>query len=637
MMRVWREPKTSSAYLPDYLADDADAQTNNQQAVTNATLVAAAATNTSATTTTTTAAPVKLIDRGLTRMVQDRIYGMRRSSPDGSLFEYDTSLMGDGAVQFRDGVRLGNPLPINADRLNWLAKKEMRKGRVQEAKELYEQAVRIDPRDGRAYLGLSRCAERRRDFKLARECLQAGIHNSRLRNSNSNYSNVSASSSGSGNSGNGQNPFLLQALGCLEEKMGHLSQAEELYIAAAKAQPAHAAAWVSLAQLRTRKLGQSVHEGRVCLQTAERELQQAGRPVSAYVYTTWADLEWKKAGNIQLARSLFRKALAVDPKCSAALLQLGVLETKEQNWDEAQTHFERVLTFDQRNSRVLQAYALCESHRPEGNSRKAIGLFERALEAKPRDGGIFQAYALYVGDSLGDVDAARKLLRKGTEVDKRHAPLWQAWGVLETRQGNPHDARNIFQQGIWACAQLTGSQSGGHRCARLWQAWGVLEAKEGNHAAARRCFSRALDADNRNVPTITAWVQMEEEHGNFQEARYIYERALGKFSAGSELKMTLWRNYELMEQRLGEHAAAQSVYQRAMREAMTMGDTESDLPAPAKAKEVPIEKVLRKKSQEVEVSRWDGGGGEVWLNDKAIEAKMPRRKPTRNQPKKKQS
>lgn len=115
-------------------------------------------------------------------------------------------------------------------------------------------------------------------------------------------------------------------------------------------------------------------------------------------------------------------------------------------------------------------------------------------------------------------------LRKGTIVNKRHAPIWQAWGVLETRHGNPEDARDIFQQGIWACAQSSGGQSGGRRCARLWQAWGVLESQEEDYDAARRCFSRALDADSWNVAAVTAWTVMEKNLGNYKDARLIYER-----------------------------------------------------------------------------------------------------------------
>jgi Tfp pilus assembly protein PilF len=548
------------------------------------------------------------VDRDMTRLVEDRMYGYRRD-PEGGLF-YDTSLVGDGAVQFRNGVRLGNPIKLNADRLNYLAKKELQHGRVEEAVELLERAVQIDARDGRAYLGLSRCAQRRGDFQLAREYLKVGITNS--------YEAQGPRKE----TGRGANPYLTQALGCLEEKAGHLALAEELYLKSIKSRPSHAAAWVSLAQLRTLKLGQPVAAGRSCFQNAERELKKAGRSPSSYVYTAWAAMEYKKAGDTKRARELFKAALAVDPKCSAAWLQLGVMEADKENWKEAQLCFETVLKFDQRNSRVLQAYALMETKRPEGSSRKAIDFFERALRSNTRDAAVYQAYALYVAE-LGDIDAARDLLQRATQVDKRHAPVWQAWGVLETRHGTAAAARRVFQQGIWACAQPTGNQSGGYRCARLWQAWGVLETREGDFAAARRCFSRALDADKRNVPAITAWALMEESQQNVQDARCIFERTLPNFSAGSDAKICLWRTYELLEQRLGNVSLAQQVYQRAMREALMVSDDTQVQSGEDESAEEQEEEVQVEPPNEVEVVRWNGGGGEVWLNMGAIEMKVP--------------
>jgi tetratricopeptide (TPR) repeat protein len=395
MMRVWREPKLSSSILPydpppsvfetpkkevegDLTGAEAESRIF-EQTVLNATAtltesIAEQAVNKSG-----------KVDLQLTRMVEDSIYGYRRS----------TSLMGDGAVKFRDGVRLGNPLPVNAARLNYHAKKELRNNRVEEAQEHYEMAVRIDPRDGRAYLGLSKCAERRRDFKLAREFLRIGIANS-------------ASLREDGTPDQGANPFLLQALGYLEERAGHLSQAESLYIAAAKSRSYHAAAWVALGQLRTKKFRQGAAAGRVCYQAAERELEKAERPQSSHVYTAWASLEYKLAGDYRRAKQLFGLALKIDQKCSAAWLQLGVMEGDNENWKEAQLCFDTVLKFDQRNTRVLQAYAIMESKRPESDNRRVIGLYERALKTNPRDGGVFQPYALFVAD-LGDVEAARDL------------------------------------------------------------------------------------------------------------------------------------------------------------------------------------------------------------------------------------
>lgn len=351
------------------------------------------------------------IDVELTRKVKDRVYGMRTISTTGGLgstspaYDYDTSLIdASRAVQFTpDGRRIGRALKINIDTLTYDAKRAFRKHNVKLAEQLYSRALNLDPYDGRPYLGLSRCAEKRQDLVAARNYLKMGIRNAIYDN------NIIINNSNNNNRGlTTKNPFLLQALGTLEEKVGHLAEAERLYVAAVNAQPAHAAAWVALAQLRTEKLRQSVDAGRSCYESAKRELALAGLPPSSYVYVAWAALEWRRAGNVKLARNLFHQAITVDPKCSAAYLQLGVMETEVKNWNRARECFEAVLNFDNRNSRALQAFAIMESKRPDGDSRTAIGLFEQALKVNPKDAGVYQAYALYVA-SLGDVEAAKNL------------------------------------------------------------------------------------------------------------------------------------------------------------------------------------------------------------------------------------
>mmetsp|Transcript_53596 Transcript_53596/g.59900 ORF Transcript_53596/g.59900 Transcript_53596/m.59900 type:complete len:880 (-) Transcript_53596:132-2771(-) len=618
------KPTFPSSTLVEKISSD----TSNKNATTTTTSVSEQLVSTSTETNISSK-----VDFTLTRMVEDRLFGYRRGT---SL--YETSLIGDGAVKFREGVRLGNPLRVNADRLNYHAKKEIRSNRLEEAQELYEMAIQIDPRDGRAYLGLSKCAERRRDFKLARECLRIGISQS-----------VSCASDSTPDVG--ANPFLMQALGCLEEKTGHLSEAESLYISAVRSRPSHAASWVALAQLRTRKFRQGAAAGRVCYQAAERELEKVGMPPSSYVYTAWASMEYKKCGDSRRAKKLFKAALTVDKKCSAAWLQLGVMEADLENWEQSELCFETVLKFDQRNSRVIQAYAIMESKRPDSNSRKVINLFERALKANSRDAGVLQPYGLYVA-KLGDIDSARDLLRRATQVNKRHAAAWQAWGVMETRNGNPEEARNIFQQGIWACAQLTGGQSGGYSCARLWQGWGVLEASEGDFAAARRCFSRALDADTRNLAAITAWTHMEENIGNLSEARHLFKQLLQKFTPGTDETKQLWRAYELMEQRAGNEANAQEVYRQSMRESYSAvieeqrNSASSDYSPSVRTKDQYQKTQLQddedgqkrtpKIKREFEVSRWDQGSSSMkaeMMMDGSIEGMVP--KSTLNKRKKK--
>ncbi|KAL3798070.1 hypothetical protein HJC23_012361 [Cyclotella cryptica] len=597
--------------------------------------------------------PSQPIDKTLTRMVQDRIYGLTRT-PAGSI-QYTTSLLDSSrAVQFREGVRLGKALTINIDRLCYFAKKDLRHGKLEEAQEYYLEALGMDPTDGRPYLGLSRIAQRRGDLEYARGVLRQGISRCgggyvQVRGPVVAEKDGAKSSRGKGNKksaveegpvigsipDNGPNPFLLQALGALEQKTGNLATAEELYLQALRSRPSHAAAWVALAQLRTKELRQGARAGRVCYQSAENELKRIGAKPNAFVYTAWASMEYKKgrpddATGIRRARELYQLALEADPHCSAALLQLGAMESECGNFDRAKECFETVLKFDQRNSRVLQAYAIMESRRPreDVDSRKVLELFERALKANSRDAGVYQAYALYVVQ-LGDIESARDLLRRGTEVDKRHAPVWQAWGVLETRYNTAKTARDIFQQGIWACAQPGGGQSGGRRCARLWQAWGVLEAQEGDHAAARRCFSRALDADPRNVAAVTAWTSMEADLGNLADARSIFERTLKLFPSPSHDKMAIWRSWEIMEERTGNTRAAQLIFQRSMRDSMSSkdDDTVPESPDLDLITTPVLETPAKPKSKEIEVSRWASEGNEwdseVWINNGSIEGKIP--------------
>ena len=231
--------------------------------------------------------PPPPVDKALTRMVQDRIYGLTRT-PDGTI-QYSTSMLdANRAVQFREGVRLGRALPINVDRLCHFAKKDMSHGRLEEAQGFYAQAKDMDPTDGRSYLGFSRIAQRRGDLERARGLLREGIARS-----TGGYvvvrgpGKVAVVEGGGGGKGGGKkkrrnkrdggngseenanivdgdrsdvgfeeeegsvigtipdlgpNPFLLQALGSLEQELGNLSAAEELYLQALRSRPSHAAA-----------------------------------------------------------------------------------------------------------------------------------------------------------------------------------------------------------------------------------------------------------------------------------------------------------------------------------------------------------------------------------------------------------
>ena len=67
-------------------------------------------------------------------------------------------------------------LRINADLLHWRAKKEERRGRIKEARRLWQLCLQIRPDDGRTYIALARDLERRqRDGEAALQLLNEGL------------------------------------------------------------------------------------------------------------------------------------------------------------------------------------------------------------------------------------------------------------------------------------------------------------------------------------------------------------------------------------------------------------------------------------------------------------------------------
>ena len=67
--------------------------------------------------------------------------------------------------------------------------------------------------------------------------------------------------------------------------------------------------------------------------------------------------------------------------------------------------------------------------------------------------------------------------------------------MLEFRQGNLAEARQLFQQGVWA-------DPNSRDVAFVWQAWALLEIRCSNVTLARRMFQCAMRADPRSSAAL---------------------------------------------------------------------------------------------------------------------------------------
>jgi len=160
----------------------------------------------------------------------------------------------------------------------------------------------------------------------------------------------------------------------------------------------------------------------------------------------------------------------------------------------------------------------------------------------------------------GKFPKARELFRRASEISPLHAPVWQAWALLEQEQKNFGDwpdpqkytARWLFQQGVAADPKN----------APLWQAWALLEKDCKNFGdrdapdefTARQLFRQAVKIDPKNAPAWQAWAALEAWRGNLGDpdhpeqftARWLFAKA-AEVAPADPLSFTEWAKLEKKE------------------------------------------------------------------------------------------
>ena len=116
----------------------------------------------------------------------------------------------------------------------------------------------------------------------------------------------------------------------------------------------------------------------------------------------------------------------------------------------------------------------------------------------------------------GRIAEARRLFQQASQADPKHAPIWQAWALLEKEQGRIDEARRLFHQASQADPKN----------APVWQAWALLEKEQGNIDEARRLFLQATQANPKDAVSWQAWALLEAQQGHSETAEALLRRGL---------------------------------------------------------------------------------------------------------------
>ncbi|KAM0001603.1 putative tetratricopeptide-like repeat protein Mbb1 [Helianthus debilis subsp. tardiflorus] len=338
------------------------------------------------------------------------------------------------------------PLGVNLDLALYRAKVLARNFRYKEAEEVLQKCISYWPEDGRSYVALGKILGKQSKANEARAVYEKGCQATQ-----------------------GENAYIWQCWAVLENKMGNIRRARQLFDAATVADKKHVAAWHG-----------------------------------------WAVLELK-VGNVKKAR----QATKCNPKSCASWLAWAQLEVQQENYRDARQLFEKAVEASPKNRFAWHVWGVFEAN--VGNVDKGRKLLKIGHALNPRDPVLLQSLGLLEYKHSAP-NFARALFRRAAELDPRHQPVWIAWGWMEWKEGNIKTARELYQKAL-------SINSTSESAARCLQAWGVLEQRLGNLSAARRLFRSSLNINSQSYVTWMTWASLEEDEGNSiraEEIRNLY-------------------------------------------------------------------------------------------------------------------
>ncbi|GIL88660.1 hypothetical protein Vretimale_17253 [Volvox reticuliferus] len=296
-----------------------------------------------------------------------------------------------------------------------------------------------------------------------------------------------------------------------------------------------------------------------------------------YIWSAWGWLE-ALTGNPDRARKLYDAAVVVDGTHACAWHKWGMLEKNQGNYTRARDLWMQGIQRCRRKPQSQNAYlynALGCMAAQLGQLGEARAWFEEGTRTAEGAASValWQAWAVLEAKQ-GDPTAVRYLFRKALGANPRSRYVHLAWALWEKKQGNPQQCLALLQRGsqmnptdpaLYQAWALVEKQAGRIDRARqlfeqglkadpsyiyLWQAYGVMESEQGNLDRARQLFQEGVWADPRSSSTVYvfhAWGSLEWRAGNISTARELFKAAV-RVDPKNE---TTWASWIAMESELG--------------------------------------------------------------------------------------
>ncbi|KAJ2851641.1 NineTeen Complex (NTC) component [Coemansia brasiliensis] len=226
-------------------------------------------------------------------------------------------------------------------------------------------------------------------------------------------------------------------------------------------------------------------------------------------------------------------------------LRYASWEESQQEIARARSIYERALDIDPRNQTIYIKYA--EMEIKNKNINLARNLYDRAVTILPRVSQFWYRYT-YMEELLGNINAAREIFDRWMQWEPE-PDAWNAFVKFERRYNEIDNARAVFERFVFV-----------HPEPKTWLKWAQFEEETGNTDQVREVFGQAIDRlgeEFMDQHIFISFAKFEVRMREHERARAIYKYALERLPKAKS--QSLYNQYTIFEKQFGDKDEIESV------------------------------------------------------------------------------
>ncbi|KAI5310369.1 NineTeen Complex (NTC) component [Ascosphaera atra] len=271
-------------------------------------------------------------------------------------------------------------------------------------------------------------------------------------------------------------------------------------------------------------------------------------------YAQW-ELEQKE---YRRARSIFERALDVQPTSVTLWIRYIEAEMKSRNINHARNLLDRAVTILPRIDKLWYKYVYMEEML--GNISGTRQVFERWMSWEP-DEGAWSAY-IKLEKRYNEFERARAIFERFTIVHPEPRN-WIKWARFEEEYGTSNNVRDVYGAAIETLGDDFADE-------KLFIAYAKFESRLKEYERARAIYKFALDRlpRSKSVSLHKAYTTFEKQFGGAEGVEHVilakrrvqYEEQIKE----SPRNYDLWFDLARLEESAGDPERVREVYERAI-------------------------------------------------------------------------